>query len=268
MKRAVAVSGAVHGGRRSRRRRAASQGKVLMATVKGDVHDIGKNIVGVVLGCNNYEVIDLGVMVPLRQDPAKAAEEHGADVIGLSGLITPSLDEMVFVGPRDGAARLRGAAADRRRDDQPAAHGGEDRARVLGRRRARARRVARRRRGVEAARSAAAATSCRSRQPGGAGARARAVPAAAGEAAAVAARRRAPIGWRWTGGPDDCRRRRSSDGASWSDVPCRAAALHRLDVLLQRLGAEGQAAGRSSSTRSTARRRASCTTTRTAMLDR
>ncbi|CAN5341922.1 methionine synthase [soil metagenome] len=71
-------------------------GRILMATVKGDVHDIGKNIVGVVLQCNNYEVIDLGVMVPCDRilDEAKA---HNVDMIGLSGLITPSLDEMVFV---------------------------------------------------------------------------------------------------------------------------------------------------------------------------
>ena len=71
-------------------------GKVLMATVKGDVHDIGKNIVGVVLQCNNYEVIDLGVMAPVQKIIA-AAREHDVDVIGLSGLITPSLDEMVTV---------------------------------------------------------------------------------------------------------------------------------------------------------------------------
>ncbi|MDP4191492.1 MAG: methionine synthase [Bacteroidota bacterium] len=71
-------------------------GKILMATVKGDVHDIGKNIVGVVLGCNNYEVIDLGVMVPTDKILKRAIEEK-VDVIGLSGLITPSLDEMVEV---------------------------------------------------------------------------------------------------------------------------------------------------------------------------
>ena len=71
-------------------------GKIVLATVKGDVHDIGKNIVGVVLGCNNYEVIDLGVMVPV-QKILDAAVEHKADIIGLSGLITPSLDEMVTV---------------------------------------------------------------------------------------------------------------------------------------------------------------------------
>jgi 5-methyltetrahydrofolate--homocysteine methyltransferase len=73
-----------------------SAGKVLMATVKGDVHDIGKNIVGVVLGCNNYEVIDMGVMVSCDKILAKAREEN-VDIIGLSGLITPSLDEMAFV---------------------------------------------------------------------------------------------------------------------------------------------------------------------------
>ncbi|WP_138483369.1 methionine synthase [Dyadobacter bucti] len=73
-----------------------SAGKILLATVKGDVHDIGKNIVGVVLGCNNYEIIDLGVMVSTDRILA-AAEEHNVDIIGLSGLITPSLDEMVGV---------------------------------------------------------------------------------------------------------------------------------------------------------------------------
>ena len=73
-----------------------SAGRILMATVKGDVHDIGKNIVGVVLQCNNYEVIDLGVMVPADRI-LDEAEQHRADIVGLSGLITPSLDEMAFV---------------------------------------------------------------------------------------------------------------------------------------------------------------------------
>ncbi|MHB9879788.1 methionine synthase [Pacificimonas sp. ICDLI1SI03] len=75
---------------------AKAKGKIIMATVKGDVHDIGKNIVGVVLQCNNFEIIDLGVMVPW-QDILKAATDNDADIIGLSGLITPSLDEMVTV---------------------------------------------------------------------------------------------------------------------------------------------------------------------------
>ncbi|QYU70298.1 dihydropteroate synthase [Leptolyngbya sp. 15MV] len=81
-----------------------SKGRIVMATVKGDVHDIGKNIVGVVLQCNGYEVIDLGVMVPW-QKILEAANENGADMIGLSGLITPSLDEMVTV-----AEEMRGAS--------------------------------------------------------------------------------------------------------------------------------------------------------------
>ncbi|WP_336515014.1 methionine synthase [Pollutibacter soli] len=76
--------------------KASSAGKILMATVKGDVHDIGKNIVGVVLGCNGYEIIDLGVMVPADKI-LEEAQKHNVDIIGLSGLITPSLDEMVHV---------------------------------------------------------------------------------------------------------------------------------------------------------------------------
>ena len=75
---------------------AAKAGKVLLATVKGDVHDIGKNIVAVVMACNNYEVIDMGVMVPAEQIVRKAIDEQ-VDMIGLSGLITPSLEEMVNV---------------------------------------------------------------------------------------------------------------------------------------------------------------------------
>src|SRR5437868_8429030 len=75
---------------------AKPQGRIVMATVKGDVHDIGKNIVGIVLQCNNYEVLDLGVMVP-AQKILDTAREHQVDLIGLSGLITPSLDEMVHV---------------------------------------------------------------------------------------------------------------------------------------------------------------------------
>ncbi|CAN0329159.1 unnamed protein product, partial [Scytosiphon promiscuus] len=74
----------------------SSAGKILMATVKGDVHDIGKNIVSVVLACNNYEIVDLGVMVP-PEKIINAAKEEKVDIIGLSGLITPSLDEMVFL---------------------------------------------------------------------------------------------------------------------------------------------------------------------------
>jgi len=82
-----------------------AQGKVLLATVKGDVHDIGKNIVGVVLGCNDYEVIDLGVMVP-PEKILDTAEREGVDIVGLSGLITPSLDQMVDVAREMDRRRL------------------------------------------------------------------------------------------------------------------------------------------------------------------
>jgi 5-methyltetrahydrofolate--homocysteine methyltransferase len=83
-----------------------SRGRVLMATVKGDVHDIGKNIVGVVLGCNGYDVIDMGVMIPSAKI-VEAAREHAVDVVGLSGLITPSLDEMVHVAEEFEHEKLR-----------------------------------------------------------------------------------------------------------------------------------------------------------------
>jgi 5-methyltetrahydrofolate--homocysteine methyltransferase len=83
----------------------ASKGTIVLATVKGDVHDIGKNIVGVVLGCNSYRVIDLGVMVPC-DTILKAAVDEKADLIGLSGLITPSLDEMVFVAKEMARRRI------------------------------------------------------------------------------------------------------------------------------------------------------------------
>ena len=103
--------------------------------MKGDVHDIGKNIVGVVLGCNNYEVIDLGVMVPCDKILRDRDRARRPTSIGLSGLITPSLDEMVYVAKEMERRGIHAAAAHRRRDDQPAAHGGEDRARVRASRR-------------------------------------------------------------------------------------------------------------------------------------
>ena len=96
-----------------------AHGKIVMATVKGDVHDIGKNIVGVVLGCNNYEVIDLGVMVPCDKILQTAREEN-ADMIGLCGPDYAVARRDGACRPRDGARRLRRAAADRRRDHQPA----------------------------------------------------------------------------------------------------------------------------------------------------
>ncbi len=125
-------------------------GRILLATVKGDVHDIGKNIVGVVLGCNNYEVIDLGVMVSVDRILSEAAEKK-VDIIGLSGLITPSLDEMVVVAKE----------MERRHVPMPLLIGGATTSRqhtavkiapeFSGRDRARARRVARRRRRVKPA---------------------------------------------------------------------------------------------------------------------
>jgi 5-methyltetrahydrofolate--homocysteine methyltransferase len=97
MKRAVAhLIPYIEAEKRANNTKSSSNGRIIMATVKGDVHDIGKNIVGVVLQCNNFEVIDLGVMVSCEKILA-AAKEHNADMIGLSGLITPSLDEMVHV---------------------------------------------------------------------------------------------------------------------------------------------------------------------------
>ena len=110
---------------------AKAKGKIVIATVKGDVHDIGKNIVTVVLQCNNFEVINMGVMVPCQDILAKARVE-GADIVGLSGLITPSLEEMQHVAAemqRDDWFRdQEDPAADRRRDHQPRAHRGQDRA--------------------------------------------------------------------------------------------------------------------------------------------
>ena len=96
MKKAVAYLLPFIEEEKSRLKDTSSKGKILMATVKGDVHDIGKNIVGVVLECNNYEVLDLGVMVPANRILA-AAQEEQVDIIGLSGLITPSLDQMVHM---------------------------------------------------------------------------------------------------------------------------------------------------------------------------
>ena len=97
-----------------------------MATVKGDVHDIGKNIVGVVLACNNYEIIDLGVMVSVEEDPRHARVRKTSMRSASRGLITPSLEEMTFVAAEMEREGLRHPAADRRRDDEPRAYGRED----------------------------------------------------------------------------------------------------------------------------------------------
>ena len=110
---------------------ARGKGRIIMATVKGDVHDIGKNIVGVVLQCNGFEVIDLGVMVPW-QEILKTAVENDVDMIGLSGLITPSLDEMVTVAEEMERGGHDHAAADRRSHDVKNAHRSQNRARLFG----------------------------------------------------------------------------------------------------------------------------------------
>ena len=106
MKKAVAYLEPYMEEEKAKGKRQKAKGKLVLATVKGDVHDIGKNIVGVVLGCNSYEVIDLGVMVPVDRI-LRTAEEENADLIGLSGLITPSLDEMVSVAKEMERRRLR-----------------------------------------------------------------------------------------------------------------------------------------------------------------
>ena len=153
-----------------------------MATVKGDVHDIGKNIVGVVLACNNYEVIDLGVMVPAAKilDTADRAEGRHHRPVRTDHAVARR-DGVRRA--RDGAARLHAAAAHRRRDDEPAAHRGEDRARVQRTRRPRARRVARGGRRLEPARRQAQTEFDRG-EPRDAGEHAREVRRTQGEAAA------------------------------------------------------------------------------------
>ena len=98
--------------RKSQGAAAKKRGRILLATVKGDVHDIGKNIVGVVLGCNNYEIIDIGVMVPCATIIDKAREEN-VDIVGLSGLITPSLDEMVQVAKEFEHEKFEGPTSNR-----------------------------------------------------------------------------------------------------------------------------------------------------------
>ena len=135
---------------------ARAEAKIVMATVKGDVHDIGKNIVGVVLGCNNYEVIDLGVMVPADRILA-AAREHGADIVGPLRAHHALARGDGARGARDGAPGLHAAAAHRRGHHEPRAHGGADRPRLQGAGRPRARRLARGRGGEPAEERRAAA---------------------------------------------------------------------------------------------------------------
>ncbi len=218
--------------------RPRSQGRVLMATVKGDVHDIGKNIVGVVLGCNGYEVVDLGVMVHCDRI-LQAAQERQVDAVGLSGLITPSLDEMVFVA-REMARRgmtmplLIGGAT-----TSPQHTAVEDRAGVPGTGGPRARRVprGRRRRQSPGPRPPRA---IRGRGTVTAGAAAGAVRRSAGSAAAAAgAGTGEPTGDRLAPG------RPADAGLPWAQgrragAAPHAARVHRLDVLLHGVGAQGE----------------------------
>ena len=139
----------------------SSAGKIVLATVKGDVHDIGKNIVGIVLQCNNFEVIDLGVMVPAAKI-IETAKAEGADIIGLSGLITPSLDEMSFLAGEMERQGLDAAAVDRRRHHQPRPYRRQDRPELSPRPGgACQRRQPRRRRGFRAVVAGAARGLCR-----------------------------------------------------------------------------------------------------------
>ncbi|MCK7500380.1 MAG: B12-binding domain-containing protein [Comamonadaceae bacterium] len=129
---------------------AKAKGKIVIATVKGDVHDIGKNIVTVVLQCNNFEVVNMGVMVPVPGHPRQGARSRAPTSSACRGLITPSLEEMQHVAAemqRDDWFRVHeDPAADRRRHHQPRAHRGEDRAALRRPGGLRARRVAQRRR--------------------------------------------------------------------------------------------------------------------------
>ena len=212
-----------------------------MATVKGDVHDIGKNIVGVVLGCNSYEVIDLGVMVTCEKILRRRHRARSCDAVGLSGLITPSLDEMVARGLRDAAAGHQAAAADRRGHHQPRAHRREDRPEIRRSRRCtcstpRGRWAWSRPCSIRKQKPA-----FDQQEPGGAGAPARHPRRQARQAAGAAAPRPTRAGRAIeleAGGR--AARRRSSAAAMLTDFPLeQIVPLHRLDVLLHRLGAEG-----------------------------
>ena len=224
----------------------SGKGRIVLATVKGDVHDIGKNIVGVVLGCNSYEVVDLGVMVPCDRILQTAIDEQ-ADLIGLSGLITPSLDEMVFVAKEMERRGFRTAAAHRRRDDEPPAHGGEDRARSTAGATVHVLDASRVVDVVSSLLSDERAAGVRTGEPGAAGHAARAAqrPARA-SAAAVRGRAREPapdrLGARAAAGAGVRRPARARRRAAR-----RARAVHRLDVLLRGVGAEGPVPGDSRS---------------------
>ena len=214
------------------------QGKVVLATVKGDVHDIGKNIVGVVLGCNNYEVIDLGVMVPADVILDTAVAE-GADIVGLSGLITPSLDEMVSVATEMQRRELNLPLLIGGRHHVAPAHRGPGGPGLRRHHGACAGRVPGRRGGVGPAgrRPVPGAGRGQPRRAGAAPRAARADPAGAAAAAEPgpgqprAGQLRRPAG------------ARVHRGAHRDAGPGRAARDDRLAVLLPGLGAQGQVPG-------------------------
>ena len=198
-----------------------TQGKVLLATVKGDVHDIGKNIVGVVLGCNNYEVLDLGVMVPAdkilkSRDRARSGHRR----LERAHHAVARRDGLRREG--DGAPRIQGAAAHRRRDDEPAAHGGEDRAGVRPADRARARRVARRGCRLDLFSVRPRRGRVRREDPPGAGDAPHAIRSAARQAAALVRSGAGQPAADRTGTTSSCRRPGSSAGA-----PCRTSRSRR-----------------------------------------
>ena len=254
---------AVHGGGEGRRAaNARPQGKIVLATVKGDVHDIGKNIVGVVLGCNNYEVIDLGVMVPcdkILERRASAERRHRRPVRPDHAVARGDGPR----GARDGAPRasrcpllIGGATTSRAHTAVKIAprlqRAGRPRARRLARRR--------RRRSRSGPRTARGASTPRTAPSRSGSARA---PARQQEQPLVplrgARQRRTPIDW------TRLRRRRSpsSSGApSTTRTRSRDRAVHRLDAVLPRLGAARHATRASSRTRLSARRRRSSSTTR------
>ena len=246
-----------------------ARGKILMATVKGDVHDIGKNIVGVVLGCNDYEVIDLGVMVPCEKI-LQTAREHGADMIGLSGLITPSLDEMVHVAREMEREGFTDSAPDRRRDHQRQAHGREDRAAVSRAGRPRQGCLAQRRRGRSAEpRPRPAASSTAQNRAAAESRTARRSPAAAQrKLVPYAEARRTPVRHR-LGRVAQSPVPTFLGIAHAPRLPARGdRPVHRLVAVLHELGAEGQVPGDPRRSRPSAPRPASSSTKAPSLLAR
>ena len=210
-----------------------------MATVKGDVHDIGKNIVGVVLACNGFDVIDLGVMVPAHKI-LDTAVERDADLIGLSGLITPSLDEMCNVAAELERRGLDSSAADRRGDHEQGAHRRQDRPLLPPRPdRLRARRLpGRGRRQCAAQRRAASRPRRRVRRNTARSSSAAPRERRTSRRASIEQARANRLATDWAA----LRRRRGRRCSACvvrGPRPRRAGALHRLDPALSHLGAQG-----------------------------